>query len=332
MALKVGVVGLRNIGNTHARVYAADPLAELVAVCDLLDERASAAAARYGARAYRTVEEMLAAESPDVVSIATGGVENGSYHYEPVMQALAAGKAVLCEKPLSNDLGQAREMVAYARERGLRLAVNLNHRFTPVAARAKQLVETGELGEILFVNMYLAIGNPNESTPWFHLRALHPHSLDVMRYFVGDVARVQCFLTRPAGRKIWSTASINLQFKSGAVGHLTGSYDQPGPQPIERCEVGGTKGRLVIDNVYESLTFYRAGSSDALLMRNPILGPQAMSGFDDTFRLRIHRFLEQIAAGDPPDAIEGSGAEGLAVQEVIEAAIASFETGTVVEV
>jgi predicted dehydrogenase len=152
-----------------------------------------------------------------------------------------------------------------------------------------------------------------------------------MRYFAGDVARVQCFLTRPSNREIWSTASINLQFRSGAVGHLTGSYDQPGPQPIERCEVGGTKGRFVIDNVYESLTFYRAGSSDSLLMRNPILGPDSMGGFDDTFRLRIHRFLEQVAAGDPPEEVEGSGAEGLAVQEIIEAAIASFQTGQVVD-
>lgn len=331
MPLRVGVVGLRNIGNTHARVYSADPLAELACVCDLLADRAEAAAARYGVRAYGSVEKMLADEQLDVVSVATGGFENGSFHYEPVMQAIAAGKSVLCEKPLSNDIGQAREMVAAARERGVRLAVNLNHRFTPVAARARQLVDAGELGEIMFANMYLAIGNPNESSPWFHLRALHPHSLDVIRYFAGDVERVQAFLTRPTHRSIWSTASINLQFRSGAVGHLTGSYDQPGPQPIERCEVGGTKGRFVIDNVYESLTFYRAGSADALLMRNPILGPQAMAGFDDTFRIRIHRFLEQVAAGDAPDKLEGSGADGLAVQEVIEAAITSFQTGRIVD-
>ena len=331
LPLRVGVVGLRNIGNIHARVYAADPLAELVCVCDLLPERAEAAAERYRVRAYGSVEQMLAAEQLDVVSVATGGFENGSFHYQPVMEAIAAGKSVLCEKPLSNDIGQAREMVAAAREAGVRLAANLNHRFTPVAARARQLVDEGELGEILFANMYLAIGNPNETSPWFHLRALHPHSLDVMRFFMGDVARVQAFLTRPSHRSTWSTASINLQFRSGAVGHLTGSYDQAGPQPIERCEVGGTKGRFVIDNVYESLTFYRAGSTDALLVRNPILGAQAMAGFDDTFRIRIHRFLEQVAAGDPPGVIEGSGADGLAVQEVIEAAITSFQTGRIVD-
>jgi predicted dehydrogenase len=275
---------------------------------------------------------MLESAELDVVSVATGGVENGSFHYEPVMQAIEAGKSVLCEKPLSNDLGQAREMVAAARSAGVRLAVNLNHRFNAVAARARRLLDEGELGEVLFANMYLAIGNPNESTPWFHLRALHPHSLDVLRYFVGDVARVQAFLTKPSHRNTWSTASINLEFRNGAVGHLTGSYDQGGPQPIERCEVGGTKGRFVVDNVYESLTFHRTGSADALLVRTPILGPQAMSGFDDTFRIRLHRFLEQVAAGDPPEHVEGSGADGLAVQEIVEAAIRSHQTGQVVEV
>ena len=81
MALKVGIVGLRGIGNRHAQSYVADDLAELVAVCDLVKERADKAAADYKAKAYYALEEMLAAHPDlDVVDVSTGGLENGSWH------------------------------------------------------------------------------------------------------------------------------------------------------------------------------------------------------------------------------------------------------------
>jgi len=246
------------------------------------------------------------------------------------MQALEAGAHVLVEKPISNNIQEARQMVARARERGRCLGVDLNHRFVPIAQRARQCIDEGRLGELVFINMSLWIGNRTEASPWFHLRALHPHSIDIMRYFCGDIVKVQAFLKRASHRRIWSTASINMLFKSGTVGHLTGSYDMTTRHPIERCEVGGTKGRFVLENVYESLQLYLHDSDETVLVRNNIMS--GVGSFRDTFRNRIHRFLEQISQGARPEEIEGSGAEGLAAQEVIEAAIRSWETGTVVEV
>jgi hypothetical protein len=82
---------------------------------------------------------MLAHEELDVVDVTTGGYENGSWHFEPTMEALAAGKHVLCEKPLSNDIGEAREMVRYAAERKLYLGCNLNHYFTPRPSAPKYM-------------------------------------------------------------------------------------------------------------------------------------------------------------------------------------------------
>jgi predicted dehydrogenase len=221
-------------------------------------------------------------------------------------------------------------MVRAAREKQLYLGANLNHRFVPPAATAKEWMERGELGELLFINMALWINNPNESSEWFHLRALHPHSVDVMRYFGGDVARVQAFLHRAPGRKCWSNASINMQFASGAVGHLTGSYDMSMQHPIERCEVAGTRGRFVLENIFERLTLYPRDSAAVTEIRNNVFG--GLSGFADTFTRRIHRWVEQVSAGVPRETIEGSGEEGLAAQEVIEAAIRSFRNGTVEEV
>ncbi len=326
--LKVGVIGMRGIGNQHADCYVSSEHAQVVAVCDLVQERADEAAQRLGAKAYYDMNEMLGSEELDIVDVSTGGKENGGDHYAPVMAALEAGKHALCEKPISNDIGEAREMVASAREKGLCFGVNLNHRFTPPTFKAREWVEEGRLGEVNFINMALWIGNPKDDE-FFHLRALHPHSIDVMRYFCGSVEYVQAFLKRSTGRTCWSNASINMKFANGIIGHLTGSYDMTTRHPMERCEVAGTKGRFVLDNVYEDLTLWLHDSEEVVNIHNSIFG--GLTGFGDTFRMRIHRFCEQVAEGAKPEEIEASGADALQAQEVIEAAIKSHQTGEVVQ-
>ncbi|MBV9467735.1 MAG: Gfo/Idh/MocA family oxidoreductase [Abitibacteriaceae bacterium] len=326
--LKVAIIGTGNIGKIHARCYQNNPQTELVAVCDMARDKADAFAHQFGAKAYYNVEDLLKHEDLQAISVTTAGVENGSHHFEPTMQALEARKAVLCEKPISNDIEQARAMVAKAKAMQVPFGINLNHRFTPAADRLRQLQNDGELGDVLFINMALWFNNPNEPTIWHHIRALHPHSIDVMRYFGGDIKRVQCFMEKAPGRqKMWSTFSLNMQFASGAVGHLTGSMDMSWNHPIERCEVGGSKGRGIIENVYQRLEWMPRDKPEKMVLENGIMG--GMSHFDDTFTRRINKFIEQVEAGEPLDA---SGAEGLAAQEVIEAAIRSHENGTVEEV
>src|ERR1044071_2350716 len=107
MPLRVAVVGAGHIGRIHLEAYRLCPDAEIVAVCDQQLERAESAAERFGGRPYDSVAAMLAAESPDSVSVATAGFENGSHHFEPVVQCLEAGAHVLCGTPLSNDLEEA---------------------------------------------------------------------------------------------------------------------------------------------------------------------------------------------------------------------------------
>ena len=326
--LKVAVIGMRGIGANHAEVYARSDKADLVAVCDMVKERADAAAARFGATPHCSVEELLGSEELDAVSVATGGFENGGDHYEPVMAALAAGRHVLCEKPISNDIGRAREMVA--REQGVCFGINLNHRFVPPAERARAWIDEGRLGQLLLLNMTMWIDNPNETSEWFHLRALHPHSIDIMRYFGGEVKRVHAFLNRAPGRVCWSNAQINMEFADGVVGHLTGSYDAAPRHNLERCEVMGTEGRFVLDNCFEELTFYPRRGEELTVVRNSIMG--GMTGFGDTFHTRINRWIEQLNEGAAPDRIEASGDDGLAAQEIIEAAIRSWREGGVAEV
>lgn len=325
--LRVAVLGLGNIGKTHATAYNLNPDAELVALCDLDADRVDPVAHQYGVKAYHDLDQLLQSEQIDAISICTAGPENGGHHFEPTLKCLDAGKHVLVEKPISNDIEEARTMVRHAKERGPLLGVNLNHRFTPAAERAKRLQEEGALGEVLFINMSLRINNPNDSSPWFHMRALHPHSIDVMRYFGGPIAKVQAFMHKGPGRAIWSNASVNVAFASGAIGHLSGSYDASRFHPIERCEVAGDKGRFVIENVYERLEVFPRNSPEKLVIDNPIMG--GVSSFNETFHNRINRFVEQVQAGGPLDA---SGDDGLAAQEVIEAAIRSWENDTIEDV
>src|SRR5438309_1678691 len=115
MPLKVGIVGSLGIVVPHVKAYSQNPLAELVAICDLVRERADSAAESYDVKAYYSLTEMLANEPDlDIVDVCTGGFENGSWHYEPAMQAMDAGKHVLVEKPLSSEIQEAREMVTTA--------------------------------------------------------------------------------------------------------------------------------------------------------------------------------------------------------------------------
>lgn len=328
--MRVCVIGMGPIGNRHARIYRDNPLAELVGVCDIIRERADAAAKALNVPAFYEAGTMLDALRPDLVSVTTGGYEYGSDHYEPTMQALSSGCHVLCEKPICNEIDKAERMVVLAREKQLCLGVNLNHRFTPAARLAKRWVDEGRLGHLLFVNMSMWIRNPNESSPYFQIKALHPHTVDVMRYFCGDVAAVHCFATKAPGRNIWSTAHFSMRFANGVVGGLTGSYDIERGHPMERCEVAGTGGRFVLDDMWREATLYPAGNMEKTVYTNPAFG--GFRDFEDTFRDRIGVFLQQVADGTPPEQIDGDGVAGLAAQKVLAAAIQSLQTGTVVDV
>ena len=99
---------------------------------------------------------------------------------------------------------------------------------------------------------------------------------------------------------------------------------------MERTEVAGTKGRFVIEDMFREVTLYPAGNLEKTVFSNPIFG--GMGDFDDTFRNRLGRFVDQLNEGAKPEEIDGSGADGLAAQKVLHAAIESVETESVVKV
>ena len=327
--LEIGIVGLGGIGNRHAACYVKNRWTKVVAVCDIIRGRADRAAAAHKAEAFYSVRGMLAAGIRlDAASMCTAGKENGGDHYVPTMELLGAGLPVLGEKPISNEVPKARRMVALARRKKIPYAIDLNHRFTPAAVEARKWLDKGRLGELNIVNMTMWINNRNESSPHFHMRALHPHSLDVMRYFCGDVRRVQAFFKKGPGRKIWSNVQVNLQFANGIIGHLTGSYDAGGSYGLETCELVGSKARVVIGEACERLAFYpRAGNQVEVYEH---LG--GMQSFGDTFQSRIDAWIDDLRRKTPPEQVDGKAEDALKAQIIIEAAIKSWETGAVVKV
>ena len=99
----------------------------------------------------------------DTGSIWAAGSENGGDHYAPAMELLNMGIMVLGERPSSNEIVQAEDMVALANRGNVRYGINLNHRFAPAALRATERVTLGRLGEIHTVNMPMWFDNPHRN-------------------------------------------------------------------------------------------------------------------------------------------------------------------------
>ncbi|MEI6579852.1 MAG: Gfo/Idh/MocA family oxidoreductase [Eubacteriales bacterium] len=326
------VIGMGPIGNNHAMAYKQCGNAELVGVCDKIEARAKAAGEKYDVPYFLSAAEMLSALKPDICSVATGGYEYSGDHYEPTIEAFEAGCHVLGEKPISNDLKLAKEMVGTAKKLELCYGIDLNHRFTPAARQAKKWQDDGRIGELLFCNMALWIGKYSSvDSLYYHLKCLNPHSVNIMQYYCGPVKEISCFAMKASGRDVFSTASYNMRFDCGAVGHLTSSYDIKRGHPMERCEVAGVDGRFVFEDMWREAVLYPADSWVKEVYTNPVFG--GFEGFYDTFRDRIHAFVKQVDEHVKPEDIDGSGAEGLEASRVIHAAIRSIEeNGAVIKV
>ena len=355
MALKVGLEGRRGIGRGHANAHRDDPLSNLVAVCDVVKERADSTAEKYGVKAYYSLGEMLKQEPDlDMVDVTTGGYENGSWHYEPAMEAIEAGKSVLVEKPLSNDVGEARAMVKRASEKGVYLGCNLNHYFTPPAEKAKEYMDGGHIGELVYClhKMGFSAGedtySPTQGSRWkgfpyAHLKAFLSHPFSVMRYFCGDVTHVQAFVNRPGFRRrvgdvMLSTVSIHVRFANDCVGYLLSQRGDAtyGLGGWWSLEVAGTHGTFCIENCIEKVTFWPAPGSGKAGSPEKMSGGAAggvevtnsgITDFGQTFPRRIHAFMEDVTNKVPRESLRASGRDALAALEYTWAVMESYENG-----
>lgn len=161
--LKVGIIGCGGIANgKHMPSIKAVNMADMVAFCDLIEERAVKAAKEYGvpgAKVYTDYKELLADPEIDVVHVCT---PNRS-HADISIDAMHAGKHVMCEKPMAKSAADARRMVAAAKETGKKLTIGYQHRHKAEAQYVKKVIERGDLGDMYYAEAFAVRrrGTPN---------------------------------------------------------------------------------------------------------------------------------------------------------------------------
>ena len=157
---RIGIVGAGNIASLNVAGYLEDPRCQVVAVCDPVEGRAAAAAEIWGASAsYTDLDTMLSDPGIDAVEILTPT----NLHYDHVLEALAAGKHVSCQKPLANSIAEARTMADAAEDAGLILRISECYRHYPPLELAKRLIAEGAIGRPSHMHMKTVVGQTDSA-------------------------------------------------------------------------------------------------------------------------------------------------------------------------
>jgi predicted dehydrogenase len=319
---KVGLAGLGYWGPNLARNF--DELAELAWLCDLSDEQRELFAARYPtARLTADFDELLSDQSVEAVIVATPVVT----HFELAKRALEAGKHVLVEKPPALTGAETEELVATAEENERVLMPGHLLLYHPGVARLKELIASGELGEILYVygnRQNLGQIRKDENALW----SLGVHDLSVILHLLQEEpseawARGESFLTEGVEDVVF----CYLRFPSGKIAHMHLSWLDP--HKMRRITVVGRDKMAVFDDmeldrkltVYDKGPVERAATYGEWVTRTgDIYSPKIPNA--EPLRLECEHFLQLVAGnGDPLAAAR----DGLAVVRTLEHLQASLE-------
>ena len=269
----VGMLGYAFMGKAHSNAFKKLPymmyppvaIPKLIAICGRNEEAAKEAALRYGYEGYYTDwRQML---KNDRIQLFDNGGPNDT-HAEPCIAAAEAGKHILCEKPLARTAKEAAAMLDAVTKAGVKHAVAFNYRFVPAVRLAKDLIDSGKLGQIYHYRaVYLQEWiMPHYGTPmiWRLAKAvagsgalgdLGAHIIDLGRFLVGEPRRVsaaaQTFIKeRPgAGGKLQRVdvddAFVStVEFENGAIGTVEATRFAGGHKNFNCFEVNGEKGSI----------------------------------------------------------------------------------------
>jgi UDP-N-acetylglucosamine 3-dehydrogenase len=182
--LRAGVIGVGAMGKNHARLYSQLPGVELVGVADSNEALAASIARQYECQHYTDYSDLLA-QRLDLVSI----VVPTTLHKQAALAAISSGVNVLVEKPISDAVENADEMIEAARRKGVKLMVGHVERFNPAVIKLKELVDEGLLGEVVSISTRrVGPHNPRIRDVGIILD-LGAHDIDVMHYLYGERSR-----------------------------------------------------------------------------------------------------------------------------------------------
>ncbi|WID95020.1 Gfo/Idh/MocA family oxidoreductase [Bosea vestrisii] len=339
--VKLAVIGAGLIGRRHAEHVAAESRAVLSAVVDPTTAGRAVAAA-LGAPWFPSFAEMLAADQPDGVIIATPN----QLHVRNGLEAVEAGIPAIVEKPLADDLAEGERLVAAAEKAGVPLLTGHHRRYNPMIRKAKEIVDSGRLGRVLALSGHFWLMKPDDyfEADWRREKGAGPillnliHDVDLFRYLCGEVVSVQAHASNAVrSHAVEETAAILLRFANGVLGTVTVSdsivapwswemttgENPVYPQQDQSCyQIGGTHGSLTIPQLeIWSNPVKRSWWEPLVRERVPVVQ-------EDPLRVQIRHFCDVIRKGVTPIA---SGREGLNTLKVIAAVQRSAETGAMVE-
>jgi len=244
--MRVGVVGVGTMGRVHAAGWSRTG-AELVGFVSTDDAATAELAERYSARAFGTFEELLA--EVDVVDLCVPT----DLHCEMTMQAAAAGKHVVCEKPIALSVGDGQRMIRACEEAGVRLFVAMVVRFFPQYLLAARTVQAGGLGDLGVLRLTRVSYPPQVLDNWFAderrsggmMVDLMIHDFDYARWLAGPVTRVFAKSVRTVHLDARGDyALVTLRHEGGAMTLVEGGWANPPGVFRTGFDLGGSKGLL----------------------------------------------------------------------------------------
>lgn len=296
-------------------------------------------ARHYGCRAADSLEQLLADREVEAVLVA---VPN-DVHRTVIEAAAKAGKHVYTEKPIANTVADAIAIDRVCREAGVKLAVGHSARMLAGSRKMKELIDSGEIGQVSMVEANFSNERGLELTPdrWRFYKDKSPggpmiqlsvHHFDNLQYLLGPITHVAALTSRLYTRaEVDDVTAVLLRFAGGQVGYVGSSWAAPGCYFIHAF---GTRGNLfyeldfnwwnrshLIDG-HSRLYIQRPGQGAGERRLVPI-------GNSDMFREEIEQLADAIRFGGEPEV---GGAQGVAALAVTHAAIRSAETGRTVAV
>lgn len=256
--LNFAIVGCGRIGTRHAGHIVNN--GNLLAVCDIISDKAEALAKEYNCKAYTSIDEMLQKESlVDLVAICS---PNG-LHAEHSIKALKAGFHVLCEKPMAISVNDCGEMIKTAESSNKRLMIVKQNRFNPPVEAVKKIIDEGKLGRIYSVQLSCFWNrNPDYyANSWKGtldldggtLYTQFSHFIDLLYWMIGDVKNVEAYggnFNHQGIIEFEDNGVIALKFYNGAIGTINYSVNSYGKNMEGSLTIFGEKGTVKIGGQY----------------------------------------------------------------------------------
>ena len=328
--VRFGILGAGRIGNVHGRTIAGSSRASVAYVADAIPEAAQKLAAVVGAKAA-SVDDIIAARDVDAILIGTPT----DTHADLIERAARAGKAILCEKPVSLSVERIEQCLPVVEKAGVPLLIGFNRRYDPNFQQLEQRLRGGDIGEVEIVTI---ISRDPAPPPVAYIersgglyRDMMIHDFDMARFLLGgdEIVTVHALgsvLTDPAIKPTGDvdTAVVHMQTAGGRLVVISNSrratygYDQ-------RIEVHGSKGMLRAGNIHMT-TLERA---DGQGFTSDVIQNFFIDRYAAAYAAEINAFLDAIEKGTQPRA---NGHDGLMAQKLAEAATQSSQTGQVVKI